>query len=175
MSMRGFCTCTTRIDFRRSAASTAPAIPPDPIASDGRGARIASATAASGLGQNRALIHFHGAVGLSSRKSAEIPAASARPNAWERNPAMPSLIIQGAVMSDISGLFGALPPDVNATARAQRLMPAALDPETAASQRRDLACILVGPQSGRSEWLAISSVMAPRHRIPNGPAKLVLP
>ena len=64
MSMRGFCTCTTRSDVPRNAARTAPAMPPQPMARPGRGAFTASATAASGLGQNLAEIHFQGARGL---------------------------------------------------------------------------------------------------------------
>ena len=88
-------------------------MPPQPIASDGNGARTASATAASGFGHSLAVIHFHGARGFSSRNSAERPAASVRPSPWERNPAKPSLMIQGAATSDISGLFGALSSNVN--------------------------------------------------------------
>ncbi len=61
--MRGFCTCTTGRDVPRNAASTAAAMPPQPMARPGSGAFTASATAVSGLGQSFAGIHFHGAAG----------------------------------------------------------------------------------------------------------------
>ena len=103
----GFCTCTAARLKRRSEAITAPPMPPTPITSSGIGRRTASGTAASGLGQRLAGIHFHGAPGVMTRISGSSPAASASPSAWACSPAKGSLRIHDGNTVVICAVFGA--------------------------------------------------------------------